>query len=297
MDLSQLRVFYHVARLNSFSSAAAALFVTPPAISIKIKQLEEYYGVKLFERSGRKIELTNPGQILFSYAKKVFDLVAEADSRMEDLKGNFSGNLKISTGLTVGTYYLAPLINEFRKKYPNVEIQMEVKNKRGVIDDVLSLQSDLGFVGNVPTDENLVITPLWEEELVVIASKAHSFGKQSSIPLSQLSGKPFILREKGSGTRKTIEARLAKHWVSINTAMEIGSDEAIKRAVIVGLGVSIVPIGVVEKEVKRGLIKTYRLSDEKLLLEYFMIHHKDKYISNLIKAFMDMASELFSRLR
>jgi len=79
--------------------------------------------------------------------------------------------------------------------------------------------------------------------------------------------------------------------------MEIGSDEAIKRAVIVGLGVSIVPIGVVEKEVKRGLIKTYRLSDEKLLLEYFMIHHKDKYISNLIKAFMDMASELFSRLR
>jgi DNA-binding transcriptional LysR family regulator len=295
MELNQLRVFYHVAKFNSFSLAAEALFVTRPAVSISVKQLEDHYAVRLFERSGKKIELTNAGKILFGYAEKVFNLVKEADNRLNDLNGSFSGTLKISTGLTIGTYYLAPLINTFRKKHPDVEIQMEVKNKKGVIDDILFLQDDLGFLGNVPTNANLVVTPLWKEELVVIAPKSHSFGRKPSLLPSQLSDQPFILREKGSGTREYIEGRLGKHRVAVNTVMEIGSDEAIKRAVMVGLGISIVPKGVVEKEVRRGLIKTYRLLDEKLVLEYFMIRHKDKYISNLINAFMEMALEFFPR--
>jgi LysR family transcriptional regulator, transcriptional activator of the cysJI operon len=295
MELNQLRVFYHVAKFKSFSLAAEALFVTRPAVSISVRHLEEHCDVRLFERSGKKIALTNAGEILFTYAEKVFNLVKEADNRLKDLNGSFSGTLKISSGLTIGTYYLAPLINTFRKKYPAVEIQMEVKNKKGVIEDILFLQNDLGFLGNVPTNANLVVTPLWREDLVVIASKPHSFGRKPSILPSQLSGPPFILREKGSGTREYIEGRLNQHRVSINTVMEIGSDEAIKRAVMVGLGISIVPKGVVEKEVRRGLIKTYRLSDENLVLEYFMIRHKDKYISNLISAFMEMALEFFPR--
>lgn len=293
MELNQLRTFYHVAKFKSFSLAAEALFVTRPAVSISVKQLEEHYAVRLFERSGKKIELTNAGEILFSYAKQVFSLVNEADNRLKDLNGSFSGTLKISTGLTIGTYYLAPLINAFRKKHRNVEIQMEVKNKKGVIDDILLLQDDLGFLGNVPINPNLVVTPLWEEELVVIAPRSNSFGRKPALLPSQLSGQPFILREKGSGTREYIEGRLSEHHIAINTVMEIGSDEAIKRAVMVGLGISIVPKGVVEKEVKRGLIRPYRLADEKLALKYFMIHHKDKYISNLIKAFMGMALEFF----
>jgi DNA-binding transcriptional LysR family regulator len=295
MELNQLRVFYHVAKFNSFSLAAEALFVTRPAVSIRVKRLEDHYGLRLFERAGKKIVLTNAGEILFAYAEKVFNLVKEADNRLADLNGGFSGMLKISSGLTIGTYYLAPLINTFRKKYPDVEIQMEVKNKKGVIDDILFLQDDLGFLGNVPTNANLVVTPLWKEELVVIAPKSHSFGRKPSLLPSQLSDQPFILREKGSGTREYIEGRLGKHRVAVNTVMEIGSDEAIKRAVMVGLGISIVPKGVVEKEVRRGLIKTYRLLDEKLVLEYFMIRHKDKYISNLINAFMEMALEFFPR--
>ena len=186
----------------------------------------------------------------------------EADDHMDDLKGGMTGNLKISTGLTVGTYHLAPLINVFSKQFPGVDIHMKVKNKKGVIDDILMLNDDLGFIGNVPVNPSLVVTPLWKEELVVITSKSRSFGKKPSILPAELSHQPLIVREKGSGTREYIEERLRRQGIVTKTVMEIGSDEAIKRAVAVGLGISIVPIGVVEKEVKRGVIKQYRVKTE-----------------------------------
>jgi DNA-binding transcriptional LysR family regulator len=297
MDLSQLRVFYHVAKFKSFAAAADALFVTPPAVSIKIKQLESHFDLKLFERSGRKVELTDPGEALLGYAERVFNLVKEADDHMDDLKGGMTGNLKISTGLTVGTYHLAPLINVFSKQFPGVDIHMKVKNKKGVIDDILMLNDDLGFIGNVPVNPSLVVTPLWKEELVVITSKSRSFGKRSSILPAELSHQPLIVREKGSGTREYIEERLRRQGIVTKTVMEIGSDEAIKRAVAVGLGISIVPVGVVEKEVKRGVIKQYRVKTESLYLDYFMVHHKDKYLSNLIRAFMDVTLKHFRSQR
>jgi LysR family transcriptional regulator, transcriptional activator of the cysJI operon len=288
MDLGQLRVFHQVARLKSFRAAADALFVTPPAVSIKIKQMEERYGLRLFERAGRKVELTDAGEALLGYAEQVFRLVKEADDHLNDLKGGMTGNLRISTGLTVGTYHLAPLINAFSKQFPSVDIQMNVTNKKGVVDGILSLKDDLGFVGNGPFDPNLVAARLWEDELVVITSKSLSFGDKPTILPAELGQQPLIVRERGSGTRECIEESLRRQGVATKTFMELGSDEAIKRAVAVGLGISIVPVGVVENEVKLGIIREYRLKAQRLHLDYFMIYHKDKYISRLIKAFMEL---------
>lgn len=296
MELNQFRVFYYVAKCKSFAQAADALFVTRPAVSIKIRQLEDFYGVRLFERSGKKIELTNAGKILFAYAEKVFNLIDEAESRLNDMNWRFSGVLRISTGLTVGTCYLGALINAFREEYPEVEIQMQVKNKKGVIEDILNSWEDLGFLCNVPINENLVVTPLGKEELVVIASPSHPFGEGPTVSISQLNGQSFILREKGSGTREYIERQINKLRISINICMEIGSDEAIKRAVMEGLGISIVPIGIAEKEIDDGLLRHYYLREGKLLLEYSMVHHKDKYISGLIQSFMQMATDRFPLL-
>jgi DNA-binding transcriptional LysR family regulator len=289
MDLNQFRVFYHAAKSRSFSAAAEALSVTRPLISFRIRQLEEAYGVKLFERSGRRVELTNAGEALLSYAEKVFTLIKEADSHLEDMKGIAQGTLRICTGLTVGTYYLPPVITAFRQKYPNIDIQMKVKNKRGVIEDILSFTDDLGFVGNMDPDENVVITPLWEEELVVIVARTHALAKGSPHPYSALNGQPFILREKGSGTRELIEETFRRRRVSVKTVLELGSDDAIKRAVEVGLGASIVPMGVVRPEVRRGSIKAVHLPGEPVVLRYCMFHHKDKYLSHTLKAFMATA--------
>jgi len=292
MDLSHLWAFYNVAKHRSFSVAAEKLFVTQPLISTKVKQLENAYKIKLIERSRRKIELTNSGEILFSYADKIFNIVKEADNHMEDMRGVKFGNLKINAGLTLGTYYLPPLLAEFRKKYPNIEIQMKVSNKQEVIEDILSFRDDLGFVGYMEPNEKLVITPLWEEELVLIVSPSHEFAKLKTIPLSKLYGQPFILREKGSGTRELVEEKLGKVRVSVKVVMELGSHEAIKRAVEVGLGICILPTCAIKREIKTGLFKVIRLAKEKIFLKYYMIYHKDKYLSQIIQAFIKMALEL-----
>lgn len=289
MDLNQLRVFYHAAKLKRFSLAAEALFVTRPLISIRIKQLEDAYGVRLFERTGKRVELTNAGEVLFSYAEKVFNLIKEADSHMEDMKGITFGTLKMCTGLTVGTYYLPPLINAFQKKYPNIKIQMKVKNKKGVLEDILSFTDDLGFLGNMEPNENIVVTQLWEDELILIVSRSHEFAKFGAISPSRLNDQTFIMREKGSGTRELIEEKLSANNISVKTALELGSDEAIKRAVEVGIGVSIVPRGVVKNELRRGFVRAVRLLNEAIVMQYSMIHHRDKYISNIIRAFIDIA--------
>ncbi len=292
MDLNQLWIFYNVARHKSFSLAAEKLFVTQPLTSTKVKQLENAYKIKLFERSGKKIKLTYAGEILLSYAEKIFNTVKEADNHMEDMKEIKFGILKISAGLTLGTYYLPPLLAAFRNKYPNIEIHMKVKNKSEVVEDILSFRDDLGFVGYMEPNEKLVITPLWEEELVLIVSSSHEFARLKSVPLSKLNGQPFILREKGSGTRELVEEKLNKEQVSVNAVMELGSHEAIKRAVEVGLGISIIPTCAVKREVDAGPLKIIRLTKKKIFLKYYMIYHKDKYLSHTIQAFIKMASEL-----
>ena len=297
MDLNQLWIFYNVVKHKSFSLAAEKLFVTQPLISIKVKQLEDSYKIRLFERFGKKIELTDAGKILFEYADKIFNIVKEADSHMEDMKGIRFGNLKISAGLTLGTYYLPPLLAAFKKKYTNIEIQMKVKNKQEVIGDILAFRDDLGFVGYMEPNEKLVITPLWEEELVLIVSPSHEFARLKSVPLSKLNGQPFILREKGSGTRELVKEKLDKEQVSVNAVMELGSHEAIKRAVEVGLGISIIPTCAVKREVDAGPLKIIRLTKKKIFLKYYMIYHKDKYLSHIIQAFVKMALELSNHPR
>ena len=292
MDLNQFWVFYNVAKHKSFSVAAEKLFVTQPLISTKVKQLETSYNTRLFERFGRKIELTRGGEILFEYADRIFNIIKEADTHMEDMKGIRFGNLKISAGLTLGAYYLPPLLAAFKKSYPNIEIHMKVKNKQEVIEDILSFRDDLGFVGYMEPNEKLVIIPLWEEELVLIVSSSHEFAKLKTIALSKLNGQPFILREKGSGTRELVEEKLNNQRVSIKIIMELESHEAIKRAVEVGLGICIIPRCAIKREVEKGLFRVIRLAKEKMSLKYYIIYHKDKYLSTIIQTFIKMALKL-----
>jgi DNA-binding transcriptional LysR family regulator len=294
MNFNQLWIFYNVAKHKSFSSAAEALFLTQPAISTQVKLLENYYKIRLFDRYGKKIKLTCAGEVLFSYAEKILNLIKEADSVIEDIKGTNSGILKISASLTMGTYYLPNILSIFKRMYPNIEIQMMVGNSEGVIENVLSFNSDLGFIGHMVSHEKLIITPSIEEELVIIVSPSHEFASQKAIKLSKLNGQYFILREKGSGTREEVEGKLKMENVVVKVIMELGSNEAIKRAVEAGLGISIISANVVEREVDAGLLKMVRLSPKKIKRNFYIIYHRDKYLSSIIRSFLQMTSE-FSR--
>lgn len=294
MNLNQLWIFYNVAKHKSFSLAAEALFLTQPDISTQVKLLEGYYKLKLFDRYGKKIKLTNAGEKLFLYSEKIFNLVKEADSVIEENRGMNSGILKISASLTTGTYYLPNILTVFKKRYPEVEIQMTVGNSELVIQNILSFNSDLGFIAHLVSNEKLIIKPFIKEELVMIVSPLHEFAHQKTIKFNKLNGQYFIMREKGSATREEIEAKFKKENIRVKVIMELGSTEAIKRAVEAGLGISIVPANVIKREVQLELLKMKRFPGERFTRNFYIIYHKDKYLSNIIKYFFNTTSDLIN---
>ena len=287
MHLNQLWVFYHVAKHRSFSQAAEALFLSQPSVSNQVKLLEDAYGLRLFERSGRTIRLTDAGGALYSYAEKIFALAKEADSVIEEIKGMEAGGIKISASNTLGAYYLPDIIDLFRRKHPRVEIQMDAGYTENVVESVLTFKSDLGMIGRSVTHPNIVVTPLWEEELVLIVPPDHPFARLRTIGISQLQDQPFIMSEKGSGVRAITEELLSGKGPSPRVVMELGENEAIKRAVASGLGITLISATVAKRELVAGLLRAVRLSGARIMRQFSIIYHKDKYLSHLIRAFME----------
>jgi LysR family transcriptional regulator, transcriptional activator of the cysJI operon len=287
MHLNQLWVFYHVAKRKSFSLAAGVLCLSQPSVSNQVKLLEDACGLKLFERFGRSIELTSTGEILYSYAERIFNLVKEADSVIEEIKGLKAGGIKISASPTLGAYYLPEIIDHFRKKYPRIEIQMDVGYTQNIVESILDFKSDLGLIGRSVSHPNIVVAPLWEEELVIIVPPDHPFARRRIIRVSQLQDQPFIMSEKGSGVRAITEELFSGKGPSPKVVMELGENEAIKRAVASGLGITLIPLTVAKRELDAGMLRAVRLSGARIMRQFSVIRHKDKYLSHLIRAFLD----------
>ena len=287
MHLNQLWVFYHVAKHKSFSQAAEALCLSQPSVSNQVKLLEDAFGLRLFERSGRTVAMTNAGGILYSYAERIFSLAQEAENVIEEIKGMKAGGIRISVSNTLAAYYLPDIIDLFRKKYPRIEIQMDVGYTENVVENILAFRSDLGMIGRSVTHPNIVVIPLWEEELVLIVPPDHPFARSRTVSVSRLRDQSFIMSEKGSGVRGITEELLSGCKPSPRIVMELGENEAIKRAVASGLGITLISAMVAKRELEAGLLKAVRLSGARIMRQFSIIYHKDKYLSHLIRAFMD----------
>ncbi|MDD5167464.1 MAG: selenium metabolism-associated LysR family transcriptional regulator [Syntrophales bacterium] len=290
MNLNQLWIFYNVAKHKSFSAAAAALFLTQPATSTQVKLLENYYDVKLFDRHGQKIQLTDPGLTLFDYAEKLFTISNEADLFLKDVQGLKSGTLRINASRTLGVYYLPDIINEYTAKYRNISVIMDLNNSEDVRKHILDFKADIGFLASADETEKLVYRPFIKENMVLIVSPKHELAQQKSVKLSRLNGQSFIMREKGSGTRTAIEELFRKKDINVKVLMELASNEAIKRSVENGLGISIVSANIVRREAQLGVLKLIRLRDEDLLRNFYIVYHRDKYLSKNIQMFLETAS-------
>jgi DNA-binding transcriptional LysR family regulator len=294
VNFNQLKIFYAVAQKKSFTMAARELFLTQPAVTIQIQKMEKDYQTKLFDRVGKRIFLTESGKILFSYAEKILRLFTQAEEALIDVKELKSGKLSIGASATVGSYYLPKIFAVFGKKYPGIEIEMNVTNSYIVVEDVLAFKNDLGFVSRFHHLERLVVIPFLEEELVLIVPPDHPLAHKEEVLLEDLSGQPFISREMGSATRELIEEGVAKKGISMRVVMDLASNEAIKKAVADGLGISIISKYVVQKEVDQGLLRMVTLADERIMRKFFIIYHEDKYLSSTLRAFLKIASELTS---
>jgi DNA-binding transcriptional LysR family regulator len=254
VTLTQLRVFCEVARREHFSQAAEALYVSQPAVSKSVKDLERQVGLPLFEQIGRRTQLTEAGRVLMGHAERLLMELADADRAIQGMLGGEIGRLVVGASSTPGTYLLPLLLGEFRRRHPGVEVCLEVADTREVVQRVTGGQLDVGVVGEAPFDPSLRVERFRRDTLVLILSADHPLAARDPIDPANLADAPFIMREQGSSTRHVLERALRERGLEPRIVMELGSTEAIKKTVAAGLGISFVSRYAVELEERVGVL-------------------------------------------
>lgn len=287
----RLQVFHTVARLLSFTKAAESLHMTQPAVTFQIRQLEEHFNTRLFDRTHNRISLTEAGEKVYEYSDRILALYGEMDNKVRELTGDVSGVLLIGASTTIAEYVLPSLLGEFKIKYPSVNIRLSVSNSVGVVHMVENNTVDVGIVESPITNKNLAVEVCWHDNLVFICPPDHELAKEKSIPVTKLKDLPFICREEGSGTREFICAHLDKSNISMqemNISLEVGSPEGIKSAVEAGLGVSVVSVATVIKELKLHTLVALPL-DPPLERPFSIVYQRQKFRIRAMDEFMEFA--------
>jgi DNA-binding transcriptional LysR family regulator len=275
----RLQVFHTVARLLSFTKAADSLHMTQPAVTFQVRQLEEYFNTRLFDRTHNRISLTEAGGRVYHYADKIFRLYDEMESSVRELTGDVSGVLMIGASMTVAEYMLPALLGDFKKQYPQVNIRLRVSNTDSIVSLVEDNEIDLGVVEAPVTNKNLAVELCRADQLVVVLPPDHPLAARSKITVRELLEQPYICREEGSGTREVVQDYLKAAGLGhsdMNSVMELGSPEAIKGAVEAGMGISILSRTTVGKELKLGSLVAVPL-DPPLERPYSFVHQKQKF--------------------
>ncbi|MDH5570360.1 MAG: LysR family transcriptional regulator [Gammaproteobacteria bacterium] len=279
MSDRRLQVFQTVARLLSFTKAAEELHMTQPAVTFQVRQLEEQYNTRLFDRTHNRISLTDVGKKVFEYGERIFELYGEMDNSVRELTGDVSGILILGASTTIAEYMLPVLLGDFKKEYPDVNIRLKVSNSDGIVAQVENNMIDLGVVEAPVNNKNLVVEECRIDELVVILPPGHALAGRESIHPKELVDYPFICREEGSGTREVMLESMLADGVCIselNVVMELGSLESIKGSVEAGMGISILSNATIQKELKLGSLVAVRL-DPPARRPFSFVHQKQKF--------------------
>jgi DNA-binding transcriptional LysR family regulator len=275
----RLQVFHTVARLLSFTKAADALHMTQPAVTFQVRQLEEYFNTRLFDRTHNRISLTTVGQRVFEFAEEIFAHYAEMENAVKELTGDISGVLVLGASTTIAEYMLPALLGDFKRKYPDVRIRLKVSNTDGIVAMVEDNIIDLGVVEAPVNNKSLSLELCRMDQLVAVVSPEHRFAKLKKVSVHEFFTEPFISREEGSGTREVIEEYLHQANIphgNLNIIMELGSPEAIKGAVEAGMGVSILSRATLQKELQLGTLYCIPL-DPPLERPFSFVHQKQKF--------------------
>ncbi len=279
MSDRRLQVFQTVARLLSFTKAAEELHMTQPAVTFQVRQLEEQFNTRLFDRTHNRISLTEAGERVYEYANQIFDLYAQMDNAVRELTGDVSGVLMLGASTTIAEYMLPALLGDFKQQYPEIVIRLKVANTDGIVSLVENNTIDLGVVEAPVNNKNLVVEQCRMDHLVLIVPPGHELAGEETVPISRICDYPFICREEGSGTREVILESLQQSGVpagSMNLAMELGSLEAIKGAVEAGMGVSVLSSATIQKELKLGTLAAVQL-DPPIDRPFSFVHQKQKF--------------------
>lgn len=287
MNLRELKIFITVCETKNMSAAAKKLYMTQPAISQTISALEDKLNLKLFDRLNRSLKLTYPGKVLLNYSKRILNLINETKNAMDDISNLDQGQLRIGSSMTIGTYLLPQIIEEFQQKYEDVDLPFIIDNTSVIEQMVLDNKIDLGLVEGPINSDNIVVEKFFADQLQLVCSTKHKWSHWKSLSPEKINEEDFIMREEGSGTRKVIENILTNSNISYHITHVFNNIEAIKKAVAANIGISILPEISTKEERKKGKITKVNISGIEFTRNFSIIYHKDKYRSEIFNKFIE----------
>lgn len=286
MNERQLKIFFEVATRLSMTEAAKVLSMTQPAISQTIKEIETEYQECFFDRIGKKLYLTNAGEIMLGYTRRILNISDECKKSIKDLKELRKGHLKIGASTTIGIYILTDIIGEYKKLHNEIDVSIIIENTKNISNLILENKVDIAFVEGPVYSEEILKKDFWDDELVLVCNNENSLNERNNLKIQDIVNQKFIMREQGSGTREVIEALFKLHNIELNNYLELGSTEAIKRAVEAGLGISCLSERAIKRELEQKILGVIRISDMVISRKLNLIYHKDKSFSKLTKDFI-----------
>lgn len=289
VDLWRLEIFCRVVELKSFSKAAKVVYLSQPTVSSHIKDLENHFECKLVDRLGREVVPTKAGSLLYGYATRIIALKQEAENALVEFHGKIKGRLTIGGSTIPAGYILPPLLGKFKEDYPGVVVTVVQGDTGRIISDTLEGNVELGIVGAKAREVQLIQKKIIDDQMSLIVPRMHKWSAKRCVAMDELVREPFVMREQGSGTRKSIEQVLDKsgHSISsLNIVAEMGSTEAIRQGIKAGVGVSILSECAVAEELATGSLKKVKIKGLSFGRAFYLTLHRHRTQSPLSRTFI-----------
>ena len=284
--LRQLKVFEAVARHLSFSRAAEELHLTQPAVSTQVGKLEEHAGNPLFEQFGKKIYLTPAGSELLAISRAIIGQFEAAEAAMAQYRGVSGGKLNVAV-ISAGDYFFPRLLVEFAGRHRDVILNFTVHNRAELLRHISENQTDLAIMVRPPTDLDTINQPFAPHPYVIVAAPSHPLAGERGITMARLMREPFVVREKGSDTRNSMDEGFGEHLAQLRVAMEIRSTETIKQAVIAGMGLTFMSAHTISLELRTGSLCVLDVQGFPLMRNWYVVHRRTKRLPPVAQAFKD----------
>lgn len=291
MNIRHLKIFITVADCGKMSAASERLFISQPSVSQAIREIEDYYGIKLFERLSKKLYITKSGEMLLKYARHIVESFDEMEMELKNTGQNIC--LRVGATVTVGTCILNPIIKKFEKNESNISSKIVINNTNVIENMILKSELDVGIVEGVITNKDIVKIPIYRDKLVIISGKQHKFYKANSIKLQDLQGEDMIMREVGSGSRELFYSVINREKIDINEKWNSTNTDSIKNAVIEGQGLGVLSTLIIKDEIKNGKLHMIEVEDADISRDICVIYHKNKFISDYLKNFIEDSISCF----
>lgn len=287
----QFVVFVSVVEKQNFTRAAEDLHMTQPAVSHYIQQLERTMGAKLLERSNKFVRLTKAGEVVYHHAKEILTLYSRMKYLVDDMTHRATGKISIGASYTYGEYVLPPIIARLRNRYPLIVPTIRIGNSTEIAELIVNHQIDIGIVeGDIPS-QKLVMEPLADDTMLVIASSNHPLANQKEVKVSDVAEETWIVRERGSGTREATERMFTVLKVAPQHVMEFGSTQIIKESVEAGLGITLVSKWAIQKELKLGTLKVLPLTGTPIIRKFSLLTQAANFQTKAMELFTELLRE------